>query len=228
MSTKIFVTGTDTDVGKTYISAALCLGSQASTPFKYWKPIQTGHPDSDSQTISSVSPKTRILPNSFVYDLPASPDQAALHASKEAPTVEQTVQNLAELDGPLLVEGAGGLKVPFNLQGETWVDFIKASDLTVVLVARTGLGTLNHTSMTLDLLRLHNVTVAGVVISGEQHDDNLQSLRRMHPEVKFHWFPKIDDTSSSEFKKESSSLFQKLEISQEEPQNLMNTDQKYC
>lgn len=185
----IFVTGTDTDVGKTHISAALLRGSKSCGDIvSYWKPIQTGFPDSDSATVASRNSAQKIVETSFCYELPASPDQAASYEDKPAPALNVLRDKTFGLANWSIIEGAGGLLVPLNHDNETWIDYLKVVDCSVVLVARSGLGTLNHTMLSLDRLLQSGLHVDLVVLNGPKHDANLDTLKRIYPHQQFAQF----------------------------------------
>lgn len=184
MEKRVFVTGTDTDAGKTVVSGVLAAAWQAH----YWKPIQSGEP-TDSQTMRGWIPPERVLPERHVLRDPLSPNQAAERMGCQ---IELADFSLPDVVGPLVVEGAGGLLVPLNQQ-HMIIDLIARLGLPVVLVCRTGLGTLNHTLLSLEALHHRGLPVAGIVFSGPAHPDNERDIRhfggvpiwgrvpRMHP-----------------------------------------------
>jgi adenosylmethionine-8-amino-7-oxononanoate aminotransferase len=190
---KIFVTGTGTDVGKTIISAALLTGAaRRGQPLQYWKPVQTGGDDVDRTQVQRLCPDFESYAGrTFSYPLPAAPDQAAREAGREAPTVE-AIRAAQDPSANILMEGAGGLLVPLNEQNETWRDCIRELSLPTVVVAGSGLGTLNHTLLTLEVLDAAGIEVLAVVINGPRHEANLQSLQRMRPDQRFIPFPWLD------------------------------------
>jgi adenosylmethionine---8-amino-7-oxononanoate aminotransferase len=195
-----FVTATGTDVGKTIVSAAiLSAAARKGLELAYWKPVQTGGSEVDQQTARSLCPAIKLSKlKSWSYDLAASPDQAALAA--EAPEV--SIEDLRHVwnenpSNPLLIEGAGGLLVPLNQHNETWRDFLSNTAMPVVLVVASGLGTLNHSSLTLEALDQAGIQVLAVVVNGPAHPANLSSLRRMHPHHHFVEFPWIELQSES-------------------------------
>ncbi len=190
---KIFVTGTGTDVGKTIVSAALLVGSQRrGQALEYWKPVQTGGHDLDLEQVKVLSPNMKAYAGRvWSYPLPASPDQAARAAGNKAPTVAEIADAL-QPDSHVLIEGAGGLLVPLNDENETWRDAARRMDLPVVLVASSGLGTLNHTLLTLEALDHAGLEVRAVVVNGPPHEANMQSLRRIRPDQRFIAFPWLD------------------------------------
>jgi len=164
---KIFVTGTDTDVGKTVLAGTLCLGLGAH----YWKPVQAGYP-TDSETIASWIGAERVFPEGIVLDHPRSPNQAA---RMEGIQIDHTTLTLPPHDGPLIVEGAGGLMVPMNDQF-MMIDLIDQLHLPVILAARSGLGTLNHTLLSIAALRVRSIPILGVVLIGPPHRDNARDI----------------------------------------------------
>ncbi|VCU72458.1 ATP-dependent dethiobiotin synthetase BioD [Pigmentiphaga humi] len=170
----VFVTGTDTGIGKTLVSAVLAHAWNAD----YWKPLQTGvasEPD-DSGTVAALSglPDSRIHPPHAVLQAPLSPWAAAL---EEGAHVDLDAIVPPSTDAPLVVEGAGGLLVPINDQA-MMIDLIARLGLPVVLVARSALGTLNHTLLSLEALRARGIPVAGVVMSGERSPGNRTGIEQ--------------------------------------------------
>jgi len=164
-----FVTGTDTGVGKTLISLGLCLHFKAS----YWKPVQTGCP-TDSDFIQKFLPKEKIYPSSYALQTAVSPNQAS--------EKENTPIDLGKIKIPessfLIVEGIGGVYVPFNNQDYV-IDLIQQLSLPVIIVARSGLGTLNHSFLTLETLKNHKIEVAGFILSGDPHKANKKDIERL-------------------------------------------------
>ncbi|WP_341213683.1 dethiobiotin synthase [uncultured Limimaricola sp.] len=157
--TPIVVTGTDTGIGKTVVSAGLVQALGAL----YWKPVQSGlEEETDSEIVARLS-GARVLPEAVRLSLPASP-----HISAEAEGVRIDVHalRLPETSGPLVVEGAGGVMVPLD-NDTTFLDLFARWRAPVVLVARTALGTINHTLLSLAALRGAGVPVAGVIFVGE-------------------------------------------------------------
>ena len=168
---RLFVTGTDTDVGKTVVSALLC----AAFNYEYYKPVQAGvEPCTDSETVARLA-RCVVHPERFRLLRPASP-----HASA---TDEGLTLRLDDFSMPdarrLLVEGAGGIAVPLCDNPMLWqVDLIRRLDLPVVLVSRTALGTLNHTFLTVHYLRDHGVEIVGIILVGPPHPENERDVGR--------------------------------------------------
>ncbi|MCP5482512.1 MAG: dethiobiotin synthase [Spirochaetales bacterium] len=174
----IFVCGTDTDVGKTVYSAALMARYSSIADVRYWKPVQTGADDDDRANVlqlSGLEPE-RFESTSLHFSQPLSPHRAAeLDDSRIEP--KQILTQLARLRerGPLIVEGAGGLLVPLT-RNYTWLDFLKESGLPIAVVARSGLGTINHSLLTLETLRRHNLIVRGIAFLGPSLPDNSRTV----------------------------------------------------
>src|SRR5574337_454338 len=169
MRTDLFITGTDTGVGKTLVSALLC----AALDGVYWKPIQTGATeDSDRRTVMELAElgAERTLPECYVFNPPVSPHLAAEWAGA---TIDLSTIHRPEgrLPGPLIVEGAGGVMVPVN-EKEFMLDLMCRLGLPAVVVARSALGTINHSLMTLGSLQRAGLAVKGVVVVGTPNRDN--------------------------------------------------------
>lgn len=175
MGLDLFVTGTDTGVGKTLVSALLC----AALDGVYWKPIQTGaSEDTDRHTVMELAEldAERTIPECYVFNPPVSPHLAAEWAGAmiDLSTVRRPE---AELSGPLIVEGAGGVMVPVN-DREFMLDLMCRLALPVVVVARSALGTINHSLLTLGALERSGLTVKGVIIVGTPNRDNERAIER--------------------------------------------------
>jgi adenosylmethionine-8-amino-7-oxononanoate aminotransferase len=215
LSPQLFVTGTDTDVGKTVISAALATYFAGLGKSRYWKPVQTGSANGDAATLQSLNLEfLEIVSSPWSYELPASPDQAAANEGRPAPKVFDLINfldTLKQAKVPLIVEGAGGLEVPLNENNETWLDFLDQAGLPVVLVARTGLGTLNHTSLSIKALLNRGIRIIAVILNGPSHEANLASLKRVHPDISFIPFPELENWRiNSSWQTESQNLGQSL------------------
>lgn len=186
LASTLAVVGTDTGVGKTVTSAALLRAALNRGPARYWKPVQTGDDDDTAEVgrLSGAPPAALNGPLRH-FPLPASPHEAAAAAGEEI-TVGRLDERLLELRAasaaPLLVELAGGLLVPYRMDA-TQADWLQAHRFSVVLVARSGLGTLNHTSLTLEALAQRNLEVRGLILVGEPHASNRRTLERRNPNL---------------------------------------------
>jgi dethiobiotin synthetase/malonyl-CoA O-methyltransferase len=169
----IFVTGTDTGIGKTLVSAWLVHHWRAY----YWKPIQTGIiEDDESATVARLAdaPPSRILPNEVALDAPLSPMVAA---SRQGMRI--TLDRFSPPpQRPLVVEGAGGILVPVN-ERDFMVDLMARLGLPVLVVARSTLGTINHTLLTLEALRRRGLAVRGVILNGPRDPDNRAAIEKL-------------------------------------------------
>jgi len=168
-----FVTGTDTDVGKTLVSAWLLTQLDGS----YWKPIQAGTvPTTDSATVQSLAelPVSRVLPEAYLLPEPMAPHEAARRANI---AMDMEKLKLPPHDGLVVVEGAGGLLVPI-VDGAYMIDLADALNLPIILVARSTLGTINHTLLSVEAIRRRGLPLAGVVISGPETPHNRAAIER--------------------------------------------------
>jgi dethiobiotin synthetase len=171
----IVVTGTDTGVGKTIVSAALA----ALTPGAvYVKPAQTGD-DDDAATVARLAGvPTHTLAR---YPEPLAPATSARRAGMPPVTPAQVAEFVTSLDAPVaIVEGAGGLLVAFDDEGGTLADVAALLDAPVVVVARAGLGTLNHTALTLEALSTRGLRCEGVVIGSWPREPDLAAQCNLH------------------------------------------------
>lgn len=161
----LFVTGTDTGVGKTLVCTALIA---ARADARYHKPVQTGADDDTNTVVTGAGvPAARARPPFARFALPASPHYAAAVEERRVPTAAliEALARLAAEPGPWIVEGAGGLLVPYDDDTLT-ADVIAAAGLPVLVVASTRLGTINHTLLTLREIERRGLTTPGVVLSG--------------------------------------------------------------
>ncbi|MEO6945333.1 MAG: dethiobiotin synthase, partial [Nitrobacter sp.] len=139
----------------------------------YWKPIQAGlDEETDSQTVLRLSglAAERVLPEAYRLRMPASPHLAA---ELDGVTIEHQALDIPEKDRPLVVEGAGGLLVPLT-RDVTYLDLMARWNIPVVLCARTALGTINHSLLSIEALRARSIAIIGVAFIGEA---NLESER---------------------------------------------------
>jgi len=161
----VFVTGTDTGVGKTVLSAALMLRYPDAT---YWKPIQTGS-DDDTAEVRRLS-GGRVIDKGIRLPDPVSPHLAAQRAG-----VTIDLNRLIPPSGLCVVEGAGGVLVPVN-ESQLMADFMVKLGLPILIATRSTLGTINHTLLTLEALRARSLKIAGVVMIGDRNSDNLAAI----------------------------------------------------
>lgn len=159
--TRYVVTGTDTGIGKTVVAAGLAQALGA----RYWKPVQAGLDEgTDRDTVAALS-GCEVLPESYRLVTPCSPHQAA---TIDGVTIDPARLALPTGDGPLVVEGAGGVLVPLS-EDLLYADLFARWGLPVVLVARTALGTINHSLLSIEALRSRGVPIAGIAFVGDEN-----------------------------------------------------------
>lgn len=163
----LIVTGTDTGVGKTVLAAGLA-GALARShgAARYWKPVQAGlDEETDAATVARLAPGVTVHPEAYRLTTPCSPHQAA---AIDGVTIDPARLALPEGEGPLVVEGAGGVLVPLS-ETLLYADQFATWGLPVVLAARTELGTINHSLLSLEVLRERGCAVAGVAFIGAEN-----------------------------------------------------------
>ena len=163
-SSKYIITGIGTDVGKTVVSAIVAQALKAA----YWKPVQAGDLDNtDSMKVDRyTNDAVKVLPEKFKLNYPMSP-----HAAAKLDGVSVRLEDfvLPEVEGNLIVEGAGGLLVPLNSEGLLFADLCQHLNLPIILVSRHYLGSINHTLMTIEILKSRKLNVAGIIFSGDEN-----------------------------------------------------------
>lgn len=167
-----FITGISTEVGKTIASAIIVEALQAD----YWKPIQAGDLDhTDTHKVEKLvsNPKSKFHPNSYALKTPMSP-----HAAAEIDGVTIDINQIKEpkTTNHLVIEGAGGLLVPLNQQ-QTILDIIKPN-YKVIVVSRHYLGSINHTLLTVHLLKEKGFDVS-ILFSGNEHQSTEDIIKKM-------------------------------------------------
>jgi dethiobiotin synthetase len=173
MPDEIFVTGTDTGIGKTVLSALLCAALDAV----YWKPIQTGSTegtDRDAVIRIAAIPVAQTREEIYIFEPPVSPHLAARWAKQQI-VLERIRKPTVPAGTKLVIEGAGGVLVPVN-EREFMADVMRKIGAPVVLAARSTLGTINHTLLSLAALRSADLPVLGVVLIGEPNADNREAI----------------------------------------------------
>jgi dethiobiotin synthetase len=187
--TPIVVTGTDTGIGKTVFAAALtgALGAH------YWKPVQAGLDEDgsgDADTVarlSGVAP-AQILPNAWRLETPCSPHRAA---EIDGVTIDPDALAPPSIEGPLVIEGAGGVMVPIT-RSCTFADLFARWRYPVVLVARTELGTINHSLLSIEALRARGVPLLGIAFVGEGNEDSEATIAAMGEVKRLGRLPRIE------------------------------------
>ncbi|RWQ65578.1 dethiobiotin synthase [Mesorhizobium sp.] len=174
MTQRIVVTGTDTGIGKTVFAAGLA----GLLDGFYWKPVQSGlDGETDSEVVARLAglPPGRVLPEAYRLSKPLSP-----HRSAEIDGVAIKAADLTfpVLPTPLVIEGAGGLMVPLNRQTR-FIDIFAEWRLPVILCARTTLGTINHTLLSIEALRARSIPLAGIAFIGDEMADTQRTIVEM-------------------------------------------------
>ena len=174
---RLVIVGTDTDVGKTVVSALVVQGLGAT----YWKPVQSGlEGPTDSERVRQLIelPADRLLDEAYRLRAPVSPHWAAERDGVTIDPERLQLPSAEAVPGPLVVEAAGGLLVPLR---RDWlqIEQIARWRLPVLLVCRSGLGTLNHTLLSLEALERRSIPVLGLVLNGPLHADNPRTLSEL-------------------------------------------------
>ena len=172
MSRSFIIAGTDTNVGKTVLSSLLMA---AHDDLFYWKPIQSGLEDeTDSETVRKLSGcnAERIFPEAYKLHRPLSP-----HLSARLDGVSIDIEKLQKPNAEnLIIETAGGVLTPIN-ENTLQIELIKMWSIPVLIAARSSLGTINHTLLTIEALRHRNIEIAGVIMIGESNLENEKAIR---------------------------------------------------
>ncbi len=178
------VIGTDTGVGKTIVSALLLARYGARVPVAYWKPVATGGVEgSDTAIVRRLAGhRCTILPEHRAFGPPVSPHLAARRAGSPIDPRRLRRAAAGHLKGPvgngIVVEGIGGLLVPLTDGGYFFADLLEAVRLPCLLVARSTLGTISHTLLTLEALRARGLRLIGVVLNGPRNLENRRAIER--------------------------------------------------
>lgn len=166
------MTGISTDVGKTIASAIISEALEAD----YWKPVQSGdlnYSDTDKVKELVSNPKTKFHPNSYALKVPISPHASA---AIDGITIDSSKIVEPHTENTLVVEGAGGLLVPLN-DHATVLDIIKP-EYKIVVVSRHYLGSINHTLLTIGLLKEKGYDIS-ILFSGKEHPTTEQIIQKM-------------------------------------------------
>ena len=170
-----FITGTDTGVGKTFFSLLL----MKKYNFNYWKPIQTGNTtENDTLYIKNIIgiKNNKFYKSIYSFKKPLSPHLASHH---ENVSINIKKINKPNSDDPIIIEGAGGILVPLNKKNLI-IDLIKKFNFPVVIVSKSILGTINHTLMTINILKRNKINVFGVILNNvknkKEGNNNAKSI----------------------------------------------------
>ena len=168
---RYFITGIGTNIGKTIVSAILTEALEAD----YWKPIQAGDLEySDSLKVKNLisNTKTKIHIEAYRLNQPMSPHAAA---KLDNVIIDLNKITLPKTTNHLIIEGAGGLMVPLN-ENKLVIDLIKKLDAEVILVSQNYLGSINHTLLSLESLKVRNLKVKGIIFNGKENTETEQFI----------------------------------------------------
>ncbi len=171
MTKRIVITGTDTGIGKTVFSAGLA----GLLDGFYWKPVQSGlDEETDSQVVERLAglPPGRVLPEVYRLKEPLSPHRSA---ELDGVAIDVAKLSLPDLPGSIVIEGAGGLMVPLNRRTK-FIDIFAQWRVPVILCARTKLGTINHTLLSIEALRARSIPLLGIAFIGEEVADTQKTI----------------------------------------------------
>jgi len=169
MSQKIIVAGIDTDTGKTVASAILTKALKAD----YWKPVQAGDLDNtDSHKIARWSPETFIHHEAYRLTQPMSPHAAA---AIDKIRIEESELKVPKTKNNLIIELAGGLMVPMR-EDFLNIDWVQKTGLPVILVSNYYLGSINHTLLSLNLVKQRNIPFLGIIFNGEKNQSTFDVI----------------------------------------------------
>jgi dethiobiotin synthetase len=187
MSNAYIVTGTDTGIGKTTVAAMLALALDGL----YWKPIQSGTDDgTDRERVQTLTqlPNDRLPPERYVLSRPLSPHRAA-----ELDGVEIQAEALAlpAFDRTLIIEGAGGLLVPIT-RHQLQIDVFANWGAPIILCARTALGTINHTLLSIEALRGRQMQLHGLIFVGDDNPDTMRTIAEISGARHLGLLPRLD------------------------------------
>ncbi|CAH0150513.1 ATP-dependent dethiobiotin synthetase BioD [Pedobacter sp. Bi27] len=199
---KYFITGIGTGIGKTLISAILTEKLKAD----YWKPIQSGDLDtSDSITLGSLisNNQTVIQPESYRLTRPLSPH---LSARLDGMDIDLKKINMPLTENNLIIEGAGGLMVPLN-EKELIIDLIKKLNVEVILVSQNYLGSINHTLLSVNLLKQYEIPIKGIIFNGDENVETERYIQQYTKIKKLGNVPSFSDIDKEKVKAAGQNLF---------------------
>lgn len=193
---RYIITGTDTNIGKTVFAAMLvqALGGN------YWKPLQSGVGDGiDTRTVQNLTglPDERFFPERHIFTESLSPHRAA---EIDGLSVDVDSLNVPQSERPLIIEGAGGLMVPLTRKS-LQINLFRKWDIPVILCARTGLGTINHTLLSLEALWTRRIKIHGIAFIGPENDDNIRTIAEFSGEKVLGRLPQLETLDAVSLKK---------------------------
>ena len=201
MSKGYFITGIGTGVGKTIVSAAICEALEAD----YWKPVQCGNiENTDSKIVKSLlsNTKTKIHPERFLLKEAKSP-----HAAAEDEKINISLNDfvLPVSENKIIAEGAGGLLVPINNNGDMVSDLIEKLQLPVILVANFYLGSINHTLLSIEFLISHKITPSALILIPPTNPQSPEIIQNQY-KIPCYLMPELKELSPQNINLISNSL----------------------
>ena len=171
---RYFITGIGTEVGKTITSAVITQALKAD----YWKPVQAGELNhSDRMKVENLidNNRSKFHPEAYRLNQPMSPHAAA---ERDGIKIDIASIKMPHTDNHLVIEGAGGLLVPLN-DNDTILNLIEILNCEVILVSRHYLGSINHTLMSIELLKQRNIRIKGILFNGKENKDTESIITKM-------------------------------------------------
>lgn len=194
--TSFIISGTDTGIGKTIASAMLVQALGAN----YWKPIQSGIAGMvDTRMVQKLTelPDDRFLPEKYVLSEPLSPHRAA---EIDLVKLEPETLKIPASERSLIIEGAGGLMVPIT-RSTLQIKMFQEWNLPIILCARTGLGTINHTLLSIEALWNRNMKLHGILFVGEENRDNMKTIAEYSGEKVLGRLPMLESLNAGSLQK---------------------------
>lgn len=191
-----FITGIGTSIGKTIASAVIVEALQCD----YWKPIQSGDLDkSDTMKVRSLASNKKSIfhPEQFRLNSALSP-----HISAAIDEIEININDfkLPKTNNTLLIEGAGGLMVPINYKSDFMIDLIKHLGAEVILVTSNYLGSINHTLLSLNIIKQYNLPFKGIIVNGASNPDSEMMIEKYSEKPILFRIPHIENINSQTIK----------------------------
>ena len=200
MSRRIIVTGTDTDVGKTVFAAALT-GALGGC---YWKPVQAGtETGTDARSVAQLA-DVEVLPEAYCLTTPCSPHWAA---EIDGVIIDPARLEPPACDRPVVIEGAGGALVPVT-RDLLFADLFVRWNAPAVIVARTTLGTINHSLLTIEALRSRGIPLLGVAFIGEANEDSEATIAALGKVKRLGRLPRLESLTRDRLRAAFAANFQ--------------------
>lgn len=195
---RYFITGIDTDAGKSIVSAILVQKLKAD----YWKPVQAGEPTDSNFVRSMIDPELIVHPEGIILEHPMSPHAAA---ERENVVVKRDQFSVPKTENTLIIEGAGGIMVPIN-SSEFVIDFAKDFNTEVILVSRNYLGSINHTMLSIEYLKSHDFKIKGIIFNDEPNPETESFILNYSGLNCLGHIPKMKEITPQEISKQADNI----------------------